>query len=432
MTARPPLLQAIVPPFSQFSAQTFDYPKLEKTVKEFYGKQYQELTDKHALFSIESADHASLVDYFPAVSLKIQQAKTTSEQKLWSALFTQLSVAVFGAPQLERAVQVAKKDLVVFSRIIDTHPELPADRIQPVIETYRAFIERNDDGNSTESDWSDAGLLAQLKAYLYTKYDAVYKQIDRHYEEDDSMNVAQIVESYERMLDVLRTFSDDWSGWRVVLSEGAQMAVSPGARKIKIGSRMPNLPARRAKSLFTHEVLVHAQRAVRGLAYDRRLGYGLPGYLTAEEGLGVLMEAAIAGKMPYRAGDRYVDIMLALGSPGMPALNRHELLPIVHGRTLLRNAKEAIRTTEAQLKDMTQQHVVRIYRGTLGNEIIGVFTKDVVYYEGYHLMTDYLKRYQHRDLRRAVDFVLSSKINPDDPLHRSYVHDQKFNVRREQ
>lgn len=432
MTVRPPLLQAIVPPFEQFSASTFSYPQLKKIVDTHYKDTYREISTKREVLSIESLDNPPM-DYLPAISLKIQEATTRGEQEFWSQRFTEVSVEIFGKPELREAVRIAKKDLSLFKRQMASHPDLPARTVRPLFDAYEEFIKKNDtkSDDTRVDEAGDKSLLVELKAYLYKKYGQIYKEIDSAYDDEETLVIEEVVRINERMLHAMKVFSSQWQDWKVVTPESAQMAVSPGVKQIKVGSKMPPLPVRRVKSLFTHEVLVHAQRSVRGLAYSKRLAYGLPGYVTAEEGLGVLMEAAIEGRMPHRAGDRYVDIALALGSPAMKPMNRHQLFPVAYARTLLRNAGEATSITETQLQDMVSQHVARIYRGTLGNEVVGVFTKDVVYYRGYRLMADYLSRYKGKDLQRAIDFVLSSKINPDDPLHRQYVHDRKFNIIRD-
>jgi hypothetical protein len=173
---------------------------------------------------------------------------------------------------------------------------------------------------------------------------------------------------------------------------------------------------------------VHAARAVGGLPYTEQLAYGMPGYSESEEGLGVLMEAAIEGGMPHRVVDRYIDIALALGMFDMPALSRPDLFKIALTRTKLRQIDAGLQVEEETTNRAVWQHVNRIYRGTLGNEIIGVMTRDVIYYHGYKAMADYLERYRTRDLRQALRFVLSSKINPVDQDHRAYFHAVKFNI----
>lgn len=429
MTTRPPLLQAILPPFDQFDANTFHYPELRKVVEKYYADEYQEVTDKLEAFSSETAEAAFLQDYLPVLAQKIQEAQTDDDRILWSQKYTEMSVAIFGRPNLGEAVRQARRDLELFRDITERHPDVSEDAMRPLFAMYEKFVNVHVDESGADTPWDESELLTELRAYLYEKYSDVYSALGAY---DDGMNldVQTIKEAYDAMLEKMTRFSPIWKKWKVVIVESAQMAVSPGVKHIKLGRHMPPLSAARVKSLFTHEVLVHAQRSVRGLAYDHYLGYGLPGYVVAEEGLGVLMEAAIEGAVPYRAGDRYIDIAMALGSDKMDPVNRHQLLKVVEARTILRKLDEDAPFTDRQLKDLVTQHVARIYRGTLGNEIVGVFTKDVVYYRGYRLMADYLCRYEGKDLRRAVDFVLSSKINPVDPLHRSYIHDQKFNIIR--
>lgn len=434
MTVRPSLLQSILPPFDQFDADYFTYPQLQKVVEAHYYEEYEEVSSLGDGFSPSTIDETVLQDYLPVLALKIQEARTDDERRSWSKLYTEASVALFGRPDIKEAIRMARRDLVTFGKLVRDSPDVADDTVRPLFDMYKRFVGQQplvaeDSAEKGRGEWNDGALLCDLRFYLQQRYGDIYAVLDQ-YPADANLDVATVKAAYEEMLRKLAARSPVWRKWKVETPESAQMAVSPRLRVIKVGSRMPLLTVDRAKSLFTHEVLVHAQRSVRGLGYDHYLGYGLPGYVIAEEGLGVLMEAAIEGKMPHRAGDRYIDIALALGSSNMNPVDRHALLPVVRARTILRRLQEGTTVTQEQLHHMVTQHVTRIYRGTLGNEIVGVFTKDVVYYSGYRLMAEYLSRYQGDDLQRAIDFVLSSKINPDDPIHRQYLHDRKFNVIR--
>lgn len=433
MITRPSLLQSILPPFDQFDADYFSYPQLSDVVENYYNEEYQEVSELGEKFSSSTIDVTILQDYLPVLALKIQEANSDDERRMWSKQYTAASVALFGRPDIHEAIRMARRDLVIFGKIARDSPEISDETVRPLFDMYKRFVGQqslvSEDNHDDKDEWDDAALLGELRFYLQKRYGDIYSVLD-DYSADATLGVLEVKSAYEQMLQKLTARSPVWRKWRVEMPESAQMAVSPRQRLIKVGRRMPQLTVDRAKSLFTHEVLVHAQRSVRGLGYDNQLGYGLPGYVIAEEGLGVLMEAAIEGKMPHRAGDRYIDIALALGSKSMDPVDRHALLPVVRARTILRKLQEGVSTTDEQMHDITTQHVTRIYRGTLGNEIVGVFTKDVVYYSGYRLMAEYLGRYRGEDLHRAIDFVLSSKINPDDPIHRQYVHDRKFNIIR--
>lgn len=405
------------------SAQILRYPQLKSAVDEYYSAEYKELGSRPSTIPVGTGK--SLQRYLPGIALKIQEAKTDIEQKIWSQRFTEMSIRIFGRPDPDEAVAVASEDLQTFASIRQRHGIDPAT-VAPAFNAYERIV----NGVTAAPRLHYIALLANIKAYLTGRFNSVYAVLAK-YNDNDIMDTQTIRRCYGDMLAQLADHDPMWRQWSVVASKSTQMAVSPGRKEIHVGTYLPPLPVRRVKSLFTHEVLVHAQRSVRGSVYGRQLAYGLPGYVSAEEGLGVLMEAAIEGKMPYRAGDRYVDIALALGLHGQPPVNRLQLFPIVYARTLLRRLDDGSPTDTKLITRASWQHVNRIYRGTLGNEIVGVFTKDVIYYRGYREMADHLSRYKESDLRQAINFALSGKMNPNDPVHRLYVHDRKFNIIRE-
>jgi hypothetical protein len=74
------------------------------------------------------------------------------------------------------------------------------------------------------------------------------------------------------------------------------------------------------------------------------------------------------------------------------------------------------------LEKVTWEHVNRIYRGSLGNKYIAVFTKDVAYYRGFIKIANYLKRSEKRGrLRHALEYIFDGKFDPTNPNHRKFV-----------
>ncbi|HET8884210.1 MAG TPA: tyrosine/phenylalanine carboxypeptidase domain-containing protein [Candidatus Saccharimonadales bacterium] len=432
MNPRPPLLHAIMPPFDRFNAPRLSYPELQQTVDRYCSDEYKAVDGGFVRFHSDDEVAADTLPqkYLPVLALKIQQAETDEERTMWSQRFTDLSVRLFGQPNLNEAIAIANYDLKALKTIWQKH-DISASVVEPMFKMYQRFIKQMPTKEPIAPRPQYTALLTALRAHLVERLAPVYA-VMAEYEEGDVMDAETIRWHYAQMLSQLAVFAPVWKKWRVVASESAQMAVSPRYKEIQVGAYLPSLTVRRVKSLFTHEVLVHAQRSVRGAIYDHQLAYGLPGYVTAEEGLGMLMEAAVEGKMPYRAGDRYVDIAMALGLSDQPPVNRHQLFPVVYARTLLRRLDEGAPIDHDLINRASWQHINRIYRGTLGNEFVGVFTKDVIYYRGYRKMADYLSRYQGPDLRQAIDFVLSGKINPADPVHRLYMHERKFNIIRKE
>lgn len=423
---KPPLLQTIMPPFDQLGESTLRYPDLKSIVGEYYRDEYRSLR-RYDVLDLLKADDTVLQKYIPAIALKIQEAGTRDEQLLWTRRFTKLSIRLFGQPDFQEAAKLAAAELLVLEKICKQHTI--TTQAAPVLDAYRAFLSQSGAAQNSNTQSDNHTLLARLRNHLEDRYSSIYAVFDER-PMDAILDANEVRAYFTQMIGRLCTFDAAWGQWKVVANETTQMAVAPQRQELYVGAYLPPLSVRRAKSLFTHEVLVHAQRSVRGAAYGYRLAYGLPGYVSAEEGLGVLMEGAIEGQMPYRVGDRYIDIAMALGVSGQAPMTRQQLFDIVYARTLLRRLNEGAPVDEDLARLASWQHVNRIYRGTLGNDIVGVFTKDIVYYRGYKEMARYLSQYEERDLRHAVDFVLSGKMNPTDLAHRFYIHDRKFSIVR--
>jgi hypothetical protein len=122
---------------------------------------------------------------------------------------------------------------------------------------------------------------------------------------------------------------------------------------------------------------------------------GLPSYLEAEEGLGILAEEAVNGVLPAKAYDRYVDIALAFGSVDGVQRTHHEVFQISLARQIVRaHAKGTF--NEADLPSLAGKvwgHVDRIYRGGRGDNLgskQAIFSKDIAYYVGYKQMAKYI------------------------------------------
>ena len=419
-------LKLIMPPAEQYDAPTLSYPRLRQVVKQHYQHEYDSV---EAIFSDADtiSDKASLSNnYFPAITLKIQEATTRDEQQRWSNRLTALSVEQFGRPD-EVAVERLIASELLHLQSLRRRSSLPTDVSRPVIALYERLV------SSTKADATvpplsqQATLLAHLKAYLDATYRDGFAVLDE-YADQPYLSADEIAAVYQEMVDRLSLKRWALREWKVVRTNSSQMAVNPRQKIIQVGRFLPSLSPLRAKSLFTHEVLVHAQRSVRGLLVTSKLAYGLPGYRQAEEGLGSLMEAAIEGRLPQRIADRYIDIALALGYGGLPQLTRQQIFTIAYARTRLRQSAAHVPVSDDLTRRATWQHVNRIYRGTLGNDIVGVITKDQIYYAGYIEMATYLSRYKSDMLPRAIDFVLSGKIDPTSPEHRLYVHKQRFSI----
>jgi len=80
--------------------------------------------------------------------------------------------------------------------------------------------------------------------------------------------------------------------------------------------------------------------------------------------------------------------------------------------------------TQSEAETKARAHVNRIYRGTPGTEdAIGVFTKDIVYQDGFDAICSYmLDRLDAGDtIDEIIDFVMIGKFNPTSEKEVAYV-----------
>jgi len=235
-----------------------------------------------------------------------------------------------------------------------------------------------------------------------------------------------LAECFMVALDTMKSRDAAWEGWSVIHNKGAKLSVNVGRKRIIIGNRRSPMTVAEAKGLLAHEILVHAQRAVQGGKRSHDLAIGLPDYLVAEEGLGALVESAINGSIPLKIKDRYIDIALALGAWRRRPLLRNEMYVFCYSRAVIRSVVNDDAIDLDELEHVTWEHVNRIYRGSLGNNYLAVFTKDIAYYQGFIKMAKYLQGAVRRGrLTDSLAYVYSGKFDPTNPAHRKIVADSK-------
>lgn len=173
------------------------------------------------------------------------------------------------------------------------------------------------------------------------------------------------------------------------------------------------------KGLFSHEVLVHALRAVNDDRAGGEFETGLPGYLDADEGLGIFVEYAATGKVPDKIIDRYVDIAYALGMIDGVQHTRQVLLNIAGERAIRRNELSDQQKTPEEIETSLYSHVNRIYRGSRGDEHIGIYTKDIVYYVGFMKIGDFIASELEpgKPIDEIMRYLLSGRFDPSMDSH---------------
>ncbi|MCU0667415.1 MAG: flavohemoglobin expression-modulating QEGLA motif protein [Patescibacteria group bacterium] len=234
----------------------------------------------------------------------------------------------------------------------------------------------------------------------------------------------KVFDLYEQALAKLKATDSQWSDWEVELVEDKDLLlVNCREKKIKVGKKRRAMTINEAEGLFRHEVLVHALRSINGakLGPDfKDFELGLVGYLFTEEGLGVLVEYAENGEealeKPY---DRYTDIALALGLITDSPIPKDVLYDILMAREKDRAKKAGKEFDEESARKKLRPHINRIYRGSEGDDVVGVFTKDIAYFGGFIKIAEYiLDRIEKGDrINVIMKYILSGKFDPTNEIH---------------
>jgi len=348
-----------------------------------------------------------------------------SNRDLWAERFTQATTELYGEPDKAEARKLLAIDYKELLSMVGNGSFSQA-HVNFLLTTFRPIIgETYDDISFVET-----GLQQEKEAIR--KYGKaitdVYKPIFAFVAESgkSKFNPTDLHELFDEGLGWLREYDDPaWGDWEVVDVDGTSVSVSAVDRKIKIPSRREDATAQDARALIAHELLVHALRAKNGYKTgDVKLATGLPGYLEAEEGLGVLAEEAVNGVLADKLYDGYLDIALALGTIDGVQRSRQEIFQISFAEQLLLEQKNGTydETGLPSIELNVWGRVDRIFRGSRGDSLgtrQAVFTKDIAYYVGYKQMAAYISKQLSSGLPAAEIFhyLSQAKIDPNNHLH---------------
>lgn len=386
------VLGPITPSTDSARSGKLEYTQLEPAVAKHTPHEYARM-DK-----FWKAEDGSLAEHEAAQQLAMQYMlmgslalTRTSDPETWSKRYTQSTSEIYGLPEPDLA-QALWLDQQSSS---EAEIELP----------FKEAAEK-------------------MNVFLNERYASVFASLNIE-SSTDTISPDGIADRFEAALAVLADEHDaDWSEWTVERKdEKDSLSVVAPSKKILVGMRRASVQSQQLKALFSHEVLVHGLRGVNGRKISKKLGTGLPGYLDAEEGLGVFVEYAISGKVSEKNVDRYVDIAYALGQINGKEHTRQELLDYAMQRAIYRNSQSEIKKSMEDIEKEVYAHVNRIYRGSLGNEHVGVYTKDISYHKGFIDMGRYVKDQidEGKTIEEVFTFLSSGKFDPTNPQHLAYI-----------
>ncbi len=346
---------------------------------------------------------------------------TPDAQPLITDRFTQSSIELYGEPKVEEARQLITNEYFSLAEAVG-NPQVDQERLTSTLGIlHQALGCTIDLAPSKEQDLQY--IAGQFKEILVARYGKVLETFDEVEATGGKVDLEDVTALFQSGIDTLAQTEPAWRDWKAVVTNGEGMSTNTKDKQIEIG-RKGNYLAERMKPLFLHEALKHGLRSINGHKLDDMLGKGLPGNLDVEEGAGIFDEFAFSGIMPQRIYDRYTDTSLALGQLNLPPMNRSEMHKFMVNRRIVRDQAAGKSVDVGEIKKSTWNAVDRIYRGTLGNDIVGVNTKDIAYYQGFLKYTDYLKdqiEVQGKMAEEVFDYIMLGCFDPSDPRHRDYV-----------
>ncbi len=188
-------------------------------------------------------------------------------------------------------------------------------------------------------------------------------------------------------------------GWLLQVDETGmrnRFAVNPYKKIIHIPSerqlltRVDPLTDLKVMALAEHEIGVHVRRVQEGGKSGLRLlEIGLDSYLAGEEGLAAYVQQQIEGADEFYGFDRYLAACLAVGMDGVRRDFRSVFSLMTDYYTLKFASNQSVGIAPYRA---AWDVCVRIFRGTTGNAVGLIYTKDISYMEGnigiWHLLSE--------------------------------------------
>ena len=345
--------------------------------------------------------------------------------KIWADAFTDLSIEVYGGPDQTLTHALIENQT---GQLLQTNAPQPArERYMNAARNMGLNIQTRTETSLETDTFGVERARAGISGYLHEKYASTYEAM--------AINVHQsvftpedIAVTFERGLIQLRTMDVGWDAWKVSRKENKDvLSAAQESKSINVGMKRADATGEQVVGLFAHEVLRHALSALNGERLSAKLAKGLPDYLDFEEGMAVLYEYAMTGKLKDELIDRYTDIGIALGYENNGRrVPRSALLEYALAREELRNETRADyeKLPPETIQKKIYAHINRIYRGTPGNDnASGVFTKDAAYLTGFLAAGAYVESELEngKTIDEVIEYTSLGKFDPTNPEHAAYV-----------
>lgn len=407
--------------FSPAIDQTIeDWTENEKSSWYWYGNQPDN--------SIEEEDFArKLGQYY---LLKTAQnlsspnpEKRGKDRETWAKRFTEASIELYGAPDIAYARNIIDAEMTVFKSFSGKYIDRIQHNFSLLARAVKLEISNVKTAESVESLPLNQEQIIELRSALYELNGDWFEHILSN--QKNIFHPEDVVQLINDLFSIRSTKDDRYARWSGRISKNEDVfKVTAQEQIVEVGENRLPMTHNELIGLIGHELGNHVTRSING-SEDSRLGLGLPGYLDVEESLGILFELILTGHMPEKAGDRYLDVALALGTIPGYRLSRGELIEFGMNRELARQELAGERIDETKIEIARKRittHVNRIYRGGdgLNGENPAVFTKDIVYYPAKietYISKNLLKGYTSSQI---IQFLLQGKFDPTIPSHLKY------------
>lgn len=424
------ILEAFKRGESDPSSEVINYPHLDEfaEVAKFESQaDYEDFLESEPDTLEEEAKARQLaVDYFVLTAERMQRHSPNLRSPHFlpemADHFTKASIELYGQPDSVKAAHLANRKLNNFLSYED-NSDVDQTRLQRLTDFYWGQIGEPDPSINDEMDPTTLELLGEVRDYMLNRYAKAFEVFDSIKDRQEKIPPEEVRDLFQAGLDVLAEEDPTWLEWQVKIHPTNNAMEEDRHNKTMWVGKNGNDPERLVP-LFGHEVLVHCMRSVNGSKKDQGLmRLGLPDFLDSEEGLGAFVEMALKNTKVAKESNLYLYTALALGQLGQPALSRLELQKVYLDELIVAKQAAGKSVDEEALSDQAWRLMNRIYRGSPGNQIIGVNTKDISYYDGYIQTVDYIKNQRSKgvSLDKIMNYISAAPFDPTKILHRAYV-----------
>ena len=217
-------------------------------------------------------------------------------------------------------------------------------------------------------------------------------------------------------------------GWTATYNgKRRAMAVSSRTKRVESGKRVYKPSRVELEALLLHEVGVHALRSINGSRlHSHLLAFGLPHFLDAEEGLGLLFEQIWLGKAePTKLTKEYVRYLAIAYAEGVldnsgQVKSFKQTFQFVRDILSIDHSEDGQVNYASQTASEAYDYTSRLYRGMPTGRII---RKDMAYLNGSVKLIDYFKDALLDSSTDFIDRLVQGKYDPTNADHVAYLEE---------